>query len=364
MDLDGSSDPTIAKAVDFSAFDSAVTAQALEEAMTHAESLYAHSRFAAVGGGDDRVRLCVAEVARSASSGDRAAAGPHRRVLLIHGNPSHMDHWAHTVPTLRRRAAVLAYDQPGLGKSDDFADAKQSLERSVDIALAVLDDSGWTEPVDVIGQSHGGLVAIGLSARAPERVRSIVLLGTGGTPAHPMYRFFRLPGLDRVLLALGQALSWAAGRDGEVDGRRSRVRAGVDASEGARAPGRRGWLERVLAWAIRTGAVSGFSPDPVPSSVVAEGLHASPMTLRTMVRLAHDNPCDKVAAYARRVVSPVLFIHGRDDGLVDVSYARRLFDVMREAGRKARFVELDGGHMLHFSRPLTVNPLLEDWLAP
>ena len=61
--------------------------------MTHAESLYAHSRFAVVGGGVDRVRLCVAEVARSASSGERAAPGPARRVLLIHGNPSHMGHW-------------------------------------------------------------------------------------------------------------------------------------------------------------------------------------------------------------------------------------------------------------------------------
>jgi pimeloyl-ACP methyl ester carboxylesterase len=274
-----------------------------------------------------------------------------------------MDHWIHTVPALRRRAAVLAYDQPGLGKSDDFADAKQSLERSVGIALAVLDDSGWTEPVDVIGQSHGGLIAIGLSARAPERVRSMVLLGTGGTPTHPMYRFFRLPGLDRVLLALGQALSWAAGHDGE-DGRVSRPGPAVGGSERARAPGPRAWLERALAAAIRAGAFSSFSPDPVPSSVVAEGLRASPMTLRTMVRLAHDSPCDKVAAYARRVKSPVLFIHGREDRLVNVSYARRLFDVMREAGRKARFVELDGGHMLHFSRPLTANPLLEDWLAP
>ncbi len=82
-----------------------------------------------------------------------------------------------------------------------------------------------------------------------------------------------------------------------------------------------------------------------------------------MVRLAHDSPCEKVATYARRVRSPVLFIHGRQDGLVPVSYARRLWEVMRGTGLAARFVELEGGHMVHFSRPLTVNPLLDDWLA-
>ncbi len=175
--------------------------------MNPARSLYDQSHFAVVGGGADRVRVCVTELGASASSSKSSPGAPLRRVLLIHGNPSHLDHWLHTVPALRKRAAVLAFDQPGLGRSDDFADAKQRLERSVDITLAVLDHAGWTEPVDIIGQSHGGLVAVGLAARAPERVRSVVLLGTGGTPSHPMYRLFRLPGLDHLLHTLGRVMS-------------------------------------------------------------------------------------------------------------------------------------------------------------
>ncbi|HWL87922.1 MAG TPA: hypothetical protein VNO21_19090, partial [Polyangiaceae bacterium] len=182
---------------------------------------------------------------------------------------------------------------------------------------------------------------------APNRARSIVLLGTGGTPAHLMYRLFRLPGLDHVLLTLGRAVSpKTPARD--HSGRASLLG---------------GWLEKSTAAAIRNGALSSFSPDPVPPSVIAEGLHAPPTILRTMVRLAHDRPCDKVATYAGCVRAPVLFIHGREDGLVHVSYARRLFEIMRQAGLEARFVELDGGHMIHFSRPLTVNPLLEEWFA-
>jgi len=305
-------------------------------------SLYDSSRFAVVGAGLHRVRVCICEVDGSASS----RAPSSRRVLLIHGNPSHLNHWIHTVPALNGHA-VLAYDQPGLGKSDDFADATQSLERSVDIALAVLDEVGWTEPVDIVGQSHGGLVAIALAACAPNRVRSIVLLGTGGTPAHSMYRLFRLPGLDRALLMLGRAMSPKAPTR-EHGGRTSLLDE---------------WLEKFVAAAIHNGARGSFAPDPVPPSIIAEGLRAPPTILRTMVRLAHDRPCDKVAPYARRVRAPVLFIHGREDRLVHVSYAKRLFEIMHLAGTEARFVELEGGHMLHFSRPLAVNPLLKKWFA-
>lgn len=308
--------------------------------MALAETLYEASRFAVVGSGPDRVRVCVAEVDALVPAPSLSSA-TFRRVLLIHGNPSHLGHWEHTASALRTRAAVLAYDQPGLGRSDDFADAKHTLERSADTARAVLDYAGWTEPVDVIGQSHGGLVALALGALAPERVRSIALLSTGGTPSHPMYRLFRLPGLDNLLFALGKALS-------------SMTRPPASA---------KGWLERTMAAAIRAGARSGFRPDPVPASVIADGLNAPPTILRTMVRLAHDGPCEKVAAYARQVRSPVLFLHAREDSLVHISYARRLYDLLRGSGCLARFVELEGGHMVHFTRPDTINPILTGWLS-
>ena len=94
-------------------------------------SLYGNSRFVEVGEGSDRVRLCVAEF-------PPAPPDATRRVLLIHGNPSHMDHWVHTVPMLRSRGAVLAYDQAGFGRSDDFANRRPTLERSAALATALL----------------------------------------------------------------------------------------------------------------------------------------------------------------------------------------------------------------------------------
>lgn len=163
--------------------------------VTTRTSLYDSSRTIEVDYADESASVCVAEL---------AALDPlsTRRILLIHGNPSSLDHWRLLAPALRQRASLVAYDQPGLGRSPDFRDGQQSLERSADLALAVLDRIGWSEPIDVMGQSHGGMVAVALAARAPQRVRSLMLLGTGGVPAHPMYRFFMTPKLDRVLFVL------------------------------------------------------------------------------------------------------------------------------------------------------------------
>jgi pimeloyl-ACP methyl ester carboxylesterase len=298
-------------------------------------SLYDQARFAVLGAGSDRVRVCFVEL--GASPGAALESDKRQsRVLLIHGNPSHLDHWAPAAQGLRQHATVLAYDQPGLGRSDDFDDARHTLERSVALAVALLDHVGWSEPVDVVGQSHGGLIAIALAARAPERVRSVALLGTGGTPAHLAYRLLALPGIDHLLPRVASLIFRAQS------------------------------LAPFAARAVRLSASDSFSPEPVPAAIVAEEvalLSARPMLLQTMARLAQDAPCDKVVTYARDVKAPMLFIHGRDDGLVAISYARRLFDVMQQSGRDARFIEVDGGHMVHFTRPLLINPLLDDWLA-
>jgi 2-hydroxymuconate-semialdehyde hydrolase len=298
-------------------------------------SLYDDARFAVLGSGPDRVRVCFFESAlpsQATPGGDQ----PPRRVLLIHGNPSQIDHWAQTVPAISRHAAVLAYDQPGLGRSDDFDDGRHSLERSVDLALALLDHVGWSGPVDLMGQSHGGFVSLALAARAPERVRSVLLLGTGGTPAHLAYRLLALPGVDRLLPSLAARLF--------------------------RAPE----LGRLAEIIVRRSAKDSFSPDPVPASIVVEEialLSERPSVLRTLARLAQDGPCEKIVAYAREVKAPVLFIHGGEDDLVPISYARRLFEIMQRSSRDVRFLELRGGHMIHFTQPRVINPLLDAWLA-
>ena len=247
-----------------------------------------------------------------------------------------MDHWTCTVPLLRGHGSVLAYDQAGFGRSDDFADARPTLERSAALAGALLDRVGWTEPVDIVGHSHGCFVAIAMGALSPERVRSLVLLASGGFPTHGSYRLLELPGVDSALEALGGPLFGTS------------------------------LLAPLARLAVRLGATSSFAPDPVPESLVheeVEFLAAKPENLVAMARLAHHDPCERTAQYAGRLRAPVLFVHGTHDALVHISYVRRLFDIVRTASRMAEFVEVKGGHMVHFTHPHLVNPLVDDWFA-
>jgi pimeloyl-ACP methyl ester carboxylesterase len=278
----------------------------------------------------DGARVCVA---RLASTG--AVTGRH--ALMLHGNPSNLDHFQALAPAVARHASATLCDHPGFGRSSPFASGRVTLERSARLALAVLDAEGRREAVDVIGHSHGALVAIAMAALAPERVRSLLLLASGGTPAHPGYRvLLRAKGLATLLPAVAARLY--------------------------RAP-RLGPMARQLT---ALAASSSFAPGPVPASFVDEevrDLTARPELLRSMVELALDDPCRKVAAYAPRVRAPVLFVHGAGDALVRIAYPRRLFALLTAAPPVSRFVVIEGGHMVHMTDPDRVAPLVEDWLG-
>jgi pimeloyl-ACP methyl ester carboxylesterase len=82
-----------------------------------------------------------------------------------------------------RRRRVLAFDNRGTGLSAK-PPGPYSMELLADDAASVLDARG-IEQADVYGHSMGGYIALQLSLRRPELVRSLVLVGTGpGGPDH------------------------------------------------------------------------------------------------------------------------------------------------------------------------------------
>jgi len=284
----------------------------------------------------DGSRLCVVGY-------DALIPGSTRHALLLHGNPSHLDHFGAIVPALRRWMAVTAYDHPGFGRSSEFADRRMSLERSARVALAVLESQGVTTPVDLIGHSHGGLVALAIAALAPARVRSVVLIGTGAAPAPTGYRILRaVPGLASGLPALAAAMHRGAA------------------------------LAPVARWVTRAIARGSMTPDAAPGGFLegeVEAFGTRPEVLGAMVRLALDDPGAKATRYARDVRAPVLLIHGRRDALVGLVHARRLHAIVARrgpgtgSGPAARLVEVDGGHMVHLAHPERVIPVFDDWYA-
>ncbi|MCR9093606.1 MAG: alpha/beta hydrolase [bacterium] len=99
-------------------------------------------------------------------------------LVILHGFTGHRDDFIGILPTLGERRRVLAPDLRGHGDSETGPGALGwSFEQLVNDLLAFLDAMGL-ERIDLLGHSVGGFVALRTALRAPERIRSLVLMCT------------------------------------------------------------------------------------------------------------------------------------------------------------------------------------------
>lgn len=112
---------------------------------------------------------------RYRSAGDPTAPP----VLLLHGIARSLEDWDGVFAKLAVDHRVISFDLPGFGLSERISD-EYSLDSLARFILAALDELGERRPVHVVGNSLGGAVAMQLSAIAPERVRSLVLVNSAG----------------------------------------------------------------------------------------------------------------------------------------------------------------------------------------
>jgi pyruvate dehydrogenase E2 component (dihydrolipoamide acetyltransferase) len=99
-------------------------------------------------------------------------------VLLIHGFGGDLANWLFNHEALAEERAVYALDLPGHGESTKDVGAG-TLEELAATAAAFLETVG-VRSAHLVGHSMGGAVAMTLAAAAPERVRSLALLGSAG----------------------------------------------------------------------------------------------------------------------------------------------------------------------------------------
>jgi pimeloyl-ACP methyl ester carboxylesterase len=103
-------------------------------------------------------------------------------VILEHGFARHGLFWNPWVPPLCADRRIYRPDVRGFGQStvmpDDFA---YSVDVLVDDIVTILDHFEL-ERVHWVGESSGGTLGLGIAARAPERIASLVLIDA---PAHP-----------------------------------------------------------------------------------------------------------------------------------------------------------------------------------
>lgn len=118
--------------------------------------------------------------------------------------------WRLVLQALGSRRRVIAVDAPNHGRSEPV-DHDFTVGDCAVASCEILDHLGIREPVDWVGNALGGHVGITLAATRPERVKSLVTIGT---PVEPfgvvekwtrivplvqLYRVFGPKAVDRVL---------------------------------------------------------------------------------------------------------------------------------------------------------------------
>ena len=124
----------------------------------------------------DTAQLDSAQAASARKDTGRHAAPP---TVLVHGLLlDNLASWYFGVaPLLSRELArhLYMYDLRGHGKSEHAAAGFDVATQATDL-LALLDIWSPTQPVDLVGHSYGGLIALHLARTHPTRIRRLALV--------------------------------------------------------------------------------------------------------------------------------------------------------------------------------------------
>src|SRR5688500_14169557 len=104
----------------------------------------------------------------------QAGTGPP--LLLLHGHEQSASGWRWVIPALARTHRVLALSLPGHG---DTAPGVGGYAPGADLTAFVagfLDTVGVGAPLDVVGHSAGGVLALRLALAEPQRIRTLTLV--------------------------------------------------------------------------------------------------------------------------------------------------------------------------------------------
>ena len=106
-------------------------------------------------------------------------AGQGMPLVLLHGYGGSARWWTRNLHSLAKVRRVYVPDLPGFTRSR--MRVRFTLEGAVD-RLAIWMAASGVECADIMGHSMGGMVALLLAARHPERIRSLVLCAPAGIP--------------------------------------------------------------------------------------------------------------------------------------------------------------------------------------
>ncbi|KAL5738618.1 hypothetical protein ACOSP7_031379 [Xanthoceras sorbifolium] len=227
---------------------------------------------------------------------------------------------------------VCAFDNRGMGRSSvPMKNSDYTTKIMAKDSIALLDHLGWKK-AHVFGHSMGAMIACKVAAMVPDRVLSLALLNvTGGG-------FECFPRLDRKTLSI--AIRFLRAKTPEQ-------RAAVDLDTHYT----KEFLEECIGPNTRRTIlyqeyVKGISASGMQSNSGFDGqVHACWKHKMAQTEIEQ----------IRTAGFPVSVIHGRDDVIAQICYARRLAEKLHPV---ARMVELHGGHLVSHERPQEVNQAL------
>jgi pimeloyl-ACP methyl ester carboxylesterase len=281
------------------------------------------------------------------------AAGQHPPralpVLLIHGFGACKEHWRHNLPPLSRQRPVFAIDLVGFGASskppsrlegepEDVLALRYGIDLWADQVAAFVREVIGT-PVQLVGNSIGGVVALAAAARLGDDVGQVILIDCAQRSLDDR-RLSEQPPLSRI----GRPLLKRLVRQRWLTGRLFRWVANP------------GVIRRILGAAYPSG--EGVDDQLVQLLLTPALSPGAEESFRGFINLFRDRLAPDMLA---ELTIPVRLLWGEADPWEPVDEARRWARTFA-AVRDLRI--LPGlGHCPHDENPSMVNPVLEEWLA-
>lgn len=278
-----------------------------------------------------------------------AGGGGALPVLLVHGFGACKEHWRRNLPALAGRRPVYAIDLVGFGASskppsrlEDEPEDGLALRYGIDlwadqVAAFVREVIG--RPVQLVGNSIGGVVALAAAVRLGEDARQVILIDCAQRSLDDR-RLSEQPPLRRI----GRPLLKRLVRQRWLTGRLFRWVANP------------GVIRRVLGTAYPSG--DGIDDQLVQLLLTPARSPGAEESFRGFINLFRDRLAPDMLA---ELPGPVRLLWGEADPWEPVAEARRWAGAFA-AVRELRI--LSGlGHCPHDEDPSRVNPVLEEWLA-
>jgi pimeloyl-ACP methyl ester carboxylesterase len=247
--------------------------------------------------------------------------GSGKPLVLLHGIATDRHIWDLVVPTLASSRRVVTLDLPGFGQSQPV-DGGFELDAVAERIARGLAGRGLRGPIDLVGHSLGGGVAITLAALRPRLIGRLILVAPAGM------RPFPAP-ISRLL---------ASSADVALSARRRAV-----------SLSQLTWGRRLLL------AMTAADGGGLPPTLARQMVEASSTARRTQAALATITSSDLRPVLAS-LTTPLGAIWGESDRTVPL----RGLDELTSARSDARVVRLPGaGHVPMVEQPQQFADALE-----